>query len=126
MIKKMLKPKNLFMLGLTLVILYALFSPMSIPKPFEGFEGGKTMYLIHMDKCPYCVKMMPEWKKFKQMNNTGVVVKEIEQSEDPSFVKKHKATSFPTIIMTNGNKKIADYDGDRSAQSFLDFAKNNA
>ena len=30
MIKKMLKPKNLFMLGLTLVILYALFSPMSM------------------------------------------------------------------------------------------------
>jgi hypothetical protein len=28
--------------------------------------------------------------------------------------------------MTNGNKKIADYNGDRSAQSFLDFAKNNA
>ena len=126
MIKKLLKPKTLVVIGLALLIIHALFSPMRTLNTLEGFEEKKIIHLIHMNKCPYCEKMMPAWKEFKKSNKSNVIVNEVERSEDPAFVKKHGVTSFPTIIMTSGGKKIADYEGDRSAQSFLDFAKNHA
>ena len=124
--KKLLKPKTLVVIGLALLIIHSLFSPMTSLNTLEGFEEKKIIHLIHMNNCPYCEKMMPAWKEFKKSNNSGVIVNEVERSEDPAFVKKHGVASFPTIIMTSGGKKIADYEGDRSAQSFLDFAKNNA
>ena len=30
----------------------------------EGFKGRKALLLLHMEGCPHCVKLMPEWDIF--------------------------------------------------------------
>ena len=127
--KTLSKPTTIMIIGLAFIILHTVISPIisfNSSRKKEGFEEKKIIHLIHMNKCPYCEKMMPAWKEFKESNKSGVIVNEVERSEDPAFVKKHGINSFPTIIMTSGGKKIANYEGDRSTQSFLDFAKNHA
>ena len=40
----------------------------------EGFEGRKELLLLHMEGCPHCVKLMPEWKIiFASMNNGSII-----------------------------------------------------
>ena len=45
----------------------------------EGFKGRKSLLLLHMEGCPHCVKLMPEWDKFTQMNNTSIITKAVEK-----------------------------------------------
>ena len=38
----------------------------------EGFKGRKALLLLHMEGCPHCVKLMPEWDNFTKMNDTSI------------------------------------------------------
>ena len=61
----------------------------------ESFEDSKELLLLHMEGCPHCVKLMPEWERFTEMNNTGIKIRSVERKEDPSLVKKHSVQGFP-------------------------------
>ena len=119
------------MLSLIIVIIYALFSPFIhsfiSSRKREGFSlPAHTFYYVHMKGCPYCDKMKPSWDKFKKMNDTNVITKDIEKNENPAFIKKHKIESFPTLFLADKHgSKIADYEGDRTPKSFLNFIKKH-
>ena len=55
----------------------------------EGFKGRKALLLLHMEGCPHCVKLMPEWDKFTEMNDTSIATKSVEKDEDKSLVKRY-------------------------------------
>ena len=93
----------------------------------EGFKGRKELLLLHMEGCPHCVKLMPEWDKFKEMNDTSITTKVVEKDEDRSLVKKYGVEGFPTILLldSNGNK-LKTYNGPRTSQGLLDFCHQNS
>ena len=92
----------------------------------EGFKGRKALLLLHMEGCPHCVKLMPEWGKFTEMNDTSIATKSVEKDEDKSLVKRYGVEGFPTILLVDANgDKIKTYNGPRTSQGLLDFCHQN-
>ena len=92
----------------------------------EGFKGRKALLLLHMEGCPHCVKLMPEWDNFTKMNDTSITTKSIEKDEDRSLVKRYGVEGFPTILLVDSNgDKLKTYSGPRTAQGLLDFCHQN-
>tara|TARA_R110002072_G_scaffold302273_2_gene484532 strand:+ start:656 stop:964 length:309 start_codon:yes stop_codon:yes gene_type:complete len=88
-------------------------------KQIENFEIGeeKGCVLFYSNKCGWCKKMMPEWKKFKKEHSNDLKITEVEESEHPEIMKKYNITGFPTVkFFENGNETI--HKGDRT---FLGF-----
>jgi thiol-disulfide isomerase/thioredoxin len=93
----------------------------------EGFKGRKSLLLLHMEGCGHCEKLMPEWDKFNQKNNTSIVTKSVENDDDRALVKKYGVEGFPTILLLDSNgKKLDTYSGPRNAQGLLDYCKKNS
>tara|TARA_B000000475_G_scaffold130148_2_gene104896 strand:+ start:1440 stop:1859 length:420 start_codon:yes stop_codon:yes gene_type:complete len=91
----------------------------------EGMSNGKNFVLFHWEKCGHCKKMMPEWNKFESMYSGPINIKKVEKDEDPSLVSSLGIKGFPTIVMMDGNSKVADYSGDRKAESFMEYVKGH-
>jgi len=93
----------------------------------EGFKGRKSLLLLHMEGCPHCVKLMPEWDKFTKMNNTSITTKAVEKDDDRALVKRYGVEGFPTILLLGSNgKKLDTYTGPRNAQGLLAYCQQNS
>lgn len=91
----------------------------------EGLTGQKTFTFFKMNGCPHCVKMEPEWSRFKAMNSTNVQTKELEASRDSGLAKKYKVKGYPTLLMVQNGQVIETYSGDRTAEGFNKFAEKH-
>mgnify|MGYP001326684234 CR=1 FL=1 len=92
----------------------------------EGLTGQKTFTFFKMNGCPHCVKMEPEWSRFKAMNSTNVQTKELEASNDAALAKKYKVKGYPTLLMVQNGQVIETYSGDRTAEGFNKFAEKHS
>ncbi len=93
----------------------------------EGFKGRKSLLLLHMEGCPHCVTLMPEWDKFTKMNNTSITTKAVEKDDDRALVKRYGVEGFPTILLLDSNgKKLDTYGGARNAQGLLAYCQQNS
>ena len=112
---------SIFLIG---IIAHMILTPY-VKK--EGFKGRKELLLLHMEGCPHCVKLMPEWDTFKEINNTPITTKAVEKDEDRSLVKRYGVEGFPTILLldSNGNK-LKTYNGPRTSQGLLNFCQQNS
>ena len=90
----------------------------------ESFTGsGKEMVLFHMNGCGHCKNMMPEWNKFQSsFKKQGITVSKVEKDENPKAMEQLGIQGFPTIMLLNNGKKVKDYQGDRTADAFKNFA----
>lgn len=123
-VKTLLLIIGVYLIG-KLIVAY-FFPSFLFLKQREGFEGRKELLLLHMEGCPHCVKLMPEWKKFISMNDTSIIPKAVEKDEDSSLVKKYNVTGFPTILLLDKNGiKLETYEGPRTAEGLLNFCKQN-
>ena len=59
------------------------------------------------------------------MYSGPINIKKVEKDEDPSLVSSLGIKGFPTIVMMDGNSKVADYSGDRKAESFMEYVKGH-
>ena len=90
-------------------------------------SDASEFLLLHMSKCGYCKKMMPEWDKFVGTNTSKITPKMVERKEDPSLMDKYNVTSFPTILLVDSKgDKIKSYDGERTALGFQKFCDSHA
>jgi thiol-disulfide isomerase/thioredoxin len=122
--------KEYMMMVLFFIVVWHIIFPTMVNfyKSFsqEGFKGRKSLLLLHMEGCGHCKKLMPEWDKFTQMNNTSIVTTAVEKDDDRALVKRYGVEGFPTILLLDSNgKKLDTYDGDRNAQGLLDYCKQN-
>lgn len=140
--KKMLKPKGKFsMRDMATIILSVIVISLSVnvintaftllkkwllPK-IENFDGKKDFVLLHMNGCPHCVKMMPEWKSAASANTTSINMKSLERNDDEAkkLASKNDVRSFPTMLLLGGGKVLKKYDGGRKKQDFLDFLQKH-
>ena len=119
--KSMKTVLTIFMVG---IIFSMVFMPHSRK---EGMvKGRKELLLLHMEGCPHCVNLLPEWDNFTNMNDTNITTKSVERNDDQALVKRYGVKGFPTILLLdeNGNK-LKTYDGSRTAQGLLDFCHEN-
>lgn len=141
-LKKLLNPKgkvnmrDLATIILTIVVLslgvnvvmtvIRLIKQWLLPK-IENFDGKKEFILLHMDGCPHCVKMMPEWDAASSENTTTINMRALERKDDSAkeILSKHDIRSFPTMIMLGGGKMLKKYNGGRKKQDFLDFLEKH-
>ena len=93
----------------------------------EGLSNNKEFVLVHMNGCGHCKTLMPEWKSAAKSNNTGISMRAVEMNEadGPELCKKHNITGFPTMILLNNGKKVADYNGERNKDGLLKFLQGH-
>ena len=108
----------------------------------EGFDnhsgkivpgpGKCAVVFFHATWCGYCVKFMPEWKKFKsQMNGKTVNGKQIVciecSSEEKEKISNYGIESYPTLKLCDAQGNvISDYEGERTVAGLKKFVNNNA
>lgn len=111
--------ESIILVVLVVLILFYLFSGNSNKK--------ETIIWFHRPSCPHCVRMQAEWDKFVQIakiETPDVEIKEVNIEEDPQMAKRYDITSVPFIIKIKPCGKQMVYDGDRTAETLLHFAKN--
>jgi len=127
---KISKETKEYMMGLLVfIVVWNIIYPMLdfYKSRQEGYTGKKSLLLLHMEGCSHCVKLMPEWDKFTNMNNTSITAKAVEKDDDRALVKRYGVQGFPTILLLDSNgKKLDTYSGDRNAQGLLAYCQQNS
>lgn len=107
---------------LLLVGLYFLMGGKLIEK-FTGEDKPKVVYYF-LPGCGWCQKFMPEWEKFTKLAKTeGMETQKVNAQENAEEVTKKGITAFPTIHVVKDGKPT-EYNGDRTAEDLLKFAKS--
>lgn len=100
------------------------FDESSTGEEFYNYDG-KTMALFYAPWCGHCKRFMPEWKRFKKMNNTDIKVVAINCDENTELAKRFGVQSFPTIYFLpyglNNPKARVAYEGERKGEALLAF-----
>ncbi|ALH22958.1 putative thioredoxin [Chrysochromulina ericina virus CeV-01B] len=116
-------------LVLAAVLLALMFGAIfnGVKQTNEGLSNQKELVLVHMTGCGHCKTLMPEWKSAEKKNNTGIGMRAVEMNEDdgPELCEKHNITGFPTMILLENGKKIADYNGERNKDGLLKFLQGH-
>ena len=130
-IKTFEKQPDMMKLIIMLFILYCLYYlykqlrwGIGSSMYLEGFMD-KTFVFFKMEGCPHCVKMQPEWDKFKKNNKSGIATAEFEASKNPEECKKYGVKGFPTLLLIQNGKVLKTYSGDRKASAFEQFVNSN-
>jgi thiol-disulfide isomerase/thioredoxin len=85
-----------------------------------------TIVLFYMTDCSHCIALHPIWKEFSSdlENMVGIDVAQVEFGSMgllPENIRKSIA-GFPTIQIIKDGKAIAEYMGDRTKETLLEFA----
>lgn len=106
---------------LVLVGIYFMMGGKLMEK-FTGSETKVTAYLL--PGCGWCEKFKPEWEKFQSMAaKEGIKAETVNAQEQAQRVTKEGVTAFPTVKVEK-NGKSTEYNGDRTAEDLLKFAKS--
>ena len=90
----------------------------------KSLEKGKKLIFFHMDGCPHCESMKPEWDKLKATNSSHIKLEDYERKQKPDLVEKFSIRGFPSIVLVDDNNdKVDEYNGDRKAKSINDYLK---
>lgn len=84
---------------------------------------GKQPALVgfFMDGCGPCKATKPAFIEAAKYAKIPVVM--IERGSAGSLLQKYGIRGFPTIALFRGGEKVQEYSGDRSTNSFVEFAK---
>ena len=132
-IKKILKKQNpilhvaLLIAGIILVKTGLEMANLDFwnKKAIEGNTNGNSLVLFYWKNCGHCKKMMPEWDKFSENHGTTLTVKKIEKDENPSLVKKHGISGFPTILLLDRAGNKIGSTNERTFNGLKQFAQKN-
>lgn len=94
---------------------------------FSTDNKKETIIWFQRPSCPHCSRMQGEWNKFLQsarIETPDIEIKEVNIEKDPQIARKYNITSVPFIIKIKPCGKQIVYDGDRTAETLLHFAKN--
>lgn len=87
----------------------------------RGAGGSVVVVLHHMDGCPYCSMIRPAWTDAVRRAGPGAPI--AEMLYDPMWTPAEMADvrGFPTIRAYRDGRAIAEYQGDRTANSIFGF-----
>jgi thioredoxin-like negative regulator of GroEL len=96
--------------------------------------AGKPVFVFfHLQGCGPCEATMTPWgnmEKAIQQNGNEVVISKIESELIPQVKQSNGSTfqikSFPSIRYVSPSGNIENYDGDRSAESLIEFVTSRS
>jgi len=132
-IKTVQKQNSMVRVVLALVVLYILFIFFKKMRWIVGnnsyLEGlissDKTFVFFKMNGCPHCVKMEPEWEKFKKVCPSSIKTKTLEAGANKKEAKEYGVSGFPSLLMVSGGKVIDTYNGERNSEGFSKFVSKH-
>jgi thiol-disulfide isomerase/thioredoxin len=92
-----------------------------------GARAGGKPRLINYNTtwCPHSVRLEPEWDKVARLlKGTGIEVSNVKCDKIKGGCPK-QIKGFPTIVLAHGSK-TKEYQGARSAEAIVAFAKKYA
>ena len=96
----------------------------------KALNSDKPFLLLYrMHGCPHCVSMQDDWKiaRTTLAKDNGIYVAEVEYQYInllPPWLRNIRG--FPTIHLIENKQGRTEYQGDRSAPSIVEFAKQYA
>ena len=90
------------------------------------FNKNPVIIYYYMDRCPWCDRLDPIWKKFKTQAKSilpKLKVVKIENQNRDLLKFDSGVFSFPTIKLYNNGKEIAQFDEERTVNNLLNFIK---
>ena len=129
MLKKALNSKKLLVKIAAAALVFYLLSFLLSFTGIEGFRegadgGSKKVIYFHMEGCPHCVKLNPEWNKFAA--EAKIKTEKFESKQKKELQKKFGVEGYPSVIMVKDGKKVAELAPDARTKAGLnDFVKNN-
>ena len=89
----------------------------------QAHVAKKCVVMFHAEWCGHCKETKPKFRA-AAARTPGVpfLLVDCEKVLSQDQMKKHGITGFPTIVMFVNSAPVAEYEGDRSEQSFYDFA----
>ena len=133
---KLKKQHTFVRVGLLIIVLYGIkyllkqFNIAVLDSHYlEGFMNKtidkKTFVFFKMNGCQHCENMQEEWNKFIANNRSGVPTMELEGPSNPKLAEKYGVQGYPTLLMVDAKGVVANFEGERKAESFETFATNN-
>lgn len=121
----------LILMGVVVAVVFARYMYIRFLKAnVDGFADADTFTLYYADWCPHCKTVKPvfaEWGKSGSVNIDGktVFVSMVEADKDPKKVEAAGVKGFPTMILQKANGQKVEFDGERSAQGWESWLKQN-
>eukprot|EP00933_Yihiella_yeosuensis_P062602 TRINITY_DN65592_c0_g1_i1.p1 TRINITY_DN65592_c0_g1~~TRINITY_DN65592_c0_g1_i1.p1 ORF type:complete len:168 (-),score=33.57 TRINITY_DN65592_c0_g1_i1:209-712(-) len=81
--------------------------------------------------CPHCTSLAPAWKEAASTYTGPVKFRQVECADNDwqPVAENEKICSnisgYPTLKLYKGDEEVASYQGDRSASSLVDFARQH-
>lgn len=97
----------------------------------DSLKNKLMFIMIKADWCGHCKHTYPKFieaakKSLKDDKDIDFAIAEFKNSDDLNKSQKFfEYIGFPHLVLFKNGKKVAEYDGDRSPESFLKFIKKN-
>eukprot|EP00405_Crypthecodinium_cohnii_P046105 CAMPEP_0206583574 /NCGR_PEP_ID=MMETSP0325_2-20121206/35186_1 /ASSEMBLY_ACC=CAM_ASM_000347 /TAXON_ID=2866 /ORGANISM="Crypthecodinium cohnii, Strain Seligo" /LENGTH=148 /DNA_ID=CAMNT_0054090523 /DNA_START=56 /DNA_END=499 /DNA_ORIENTATION=+ len=98
---------------------------------FWGGGSGVELREYYAAACPHCQDLDGPWKDAASQYGGPVKFKQIECADNnwrPVAANREVCSgieAYPTIKLFKDGKEVMDYDGDRSAEALMSFAKEH-
>jgi thiol-disulfide isomerase/thioredoxin len=137
--KQAYMPYALFLLGVVLIFVWAIYGRHGRREGFENGGAGSTYvtavpYKFHMyyaDWCPHCHAAKPEFEKLTgggastlTIGGKQVLIEAIEAEKNPEKVLT-KVSGYPTVRLYDAQGNLVkEYEGERTEAGFRSFLED--
>ena len=88
-------------------------------------KKGPWLVWYYAKWCGHCSDMVPEWSKLGENNVHKVNLAKVSEEFIPKVKCDAPVQGYPTIVLYKNGNVLGVHSGDRSADSFNDYIKNN-
>ena len=88
----------------------------------QTHASKKCVVMFHAEWCGHCKSTKPTFHKAAKKANVPFLLVDCEKVLTQDQMKKYGIVGFPTIVMLGGGNVLGEYQGDRTEESFVNFA----
>ena len=88
-------------------------------------KKGHWLVWFYAKWCGHCSDMVPEWSKLGENNTHNVNLAKVSEEFIPKVNCDAPVQGYPTIVLYKNGNVLGVHSGERSADSFNDYIKNN-
>ena len=128
----MVKPRTVYLVLGSVFLVLLLLKYYTRGSSYEGFqEGVDEFVLYYAEWCPHCKTVKPEFKSWGadkgsvQIGGKTVFVRMVEEQEIGKEAKKPEVKGYPTFILRKADGSTKEFNGDRSADGWTAWLKEN-
>lgn len=93
----------------------------------EEIKKGPLFVNFYATWCDHCKEMRPVWEKFAtyaKRNNRPYRVAKVNTAKDHDIATKYHVKGFPTVMFFKEGKQPVSYLGERTLESFIEYAES--